>query len=267
MKRSTLDLLACPACRGDLRYQDTDGDMLVLGSLVCRQCGAAYCLEDGIPRFAPANALSGFNRRFAHLYDWFSWVYPAFSRIAFRVIGLSERRARVDITGRLEPRGGRVLEISAGTGNNLPYLFERSDIGDVFALDISPGQLARCRRLVRRKGWDVELQQADAERLPFKDNLFAGILHFGGINFFNDKSAAIREMIRVAQPGARIVVADETEKGAHSYEVILPFFKRSFRGRRPAVQAPVDLVPPGMPDLRLEEIWNGWAYRLEFTKP
>jgi len=37
------------------------------------------------------------------------------------------------------------------------------------------------------------------------------VFHFGGINFFNDKAAAIREMIRVAKPGTKFVIGDENE--------------------------------------------------------
>jgi ubiquinone/menaquinone biosynthesis C-methylase UbiE len=89
----------------------------------------------------------------------------------------------------------------------------------------------------------------------------------GGINFFNDKKSAIDEMVRVAQPGARILVADETEKGVIGYEHFIPGFKGSFGGKRQVITAPVDLVPKEMKELRLFEVWKGWLYCLEFRKP
>jgi len=36
------------------------------------------------------------------------------------------------------------------------------------------------------------------------------VFHVGGINFFSDKARAIREMLRVAKPGSKIIIADET---------------------------------------------------------
>jgi hypothetical protein len=74
-------------------------------------------------------------------------------------------------------------------------------------------------------------------------------------------------MIRVAKPGARILIADETEKGAQGYEKFLPGFKESFEGKRDAIQPPIDLAPAAMLEKRVFDIWNGWLYCLEFRKP
>ncbi|MHB9033077.1 MAG: methyltransferase domain-containing protein [Anaerolineae bacterium] len=267
MQRTKLDIYACPACRKPLWVLDGQGEDIRKGQLLCSGCTRRYEINQGIPQFISRANLAGLNKRFAGLYDLFSLVYPAYSRIAFRFIGLSEAQARGELVERLEPRGGRVLEVSAGPGSNLPYLFNRTDAGEVYALDISPGQLARCRRLAARRGWPVELALANAERLPYRDESFDAVLHMGGINFFNDKQAAIAEMVRVARPGARIVISDETERGARGYEVTLPFFKGSFGGKRDAVEPPVNLVPPGMQDVTVTDTWKGWFYRLEFRKP
>jgi ubiquinone/menaquinone biosynthesis C-methylase UbiE len=180
---------------------------------------------------------------------------------------MDEETGRREITDRLEPRGGRVLEVSIGPGVNLPYLLDRPDVGDVFGLDISLGQLQRCQSYTAKKGWDVELFLGNGEQLPFRDDSFEGIFHVGGINFFNDKKAAIEEMIRVAKPGARILIADETEKGARGYEKFLPGFKKSFNGRRGAVRPPIDLVPEAMLEKRVFDIWRGWLYCIELGKP
>lgn len=267
MKTTTLPLLACPACHGHLSSDCGPADPLLTGSLICDSCGQVYAVKNGVPHFIEQSSLSGINRRFSRLYDWFSWVYRLFSRVAFAYIGMDEGTARRQVTDRLEPHLGRVLEVSIGPGVNLPYLMERVDVGEVFGLDISPGQLARCQTYARRQGWQVDLFLGTGERLPFQDNSFDAVFHVGGINFFNDKKAAIDEMIRVARPGARIVIADETEKGARAYEKVLPGFKRSFKSRRPSVLPPTDLVPAEMLEKRLFDIWKGWLYCLEFRKP
>ncbi len=49
----------------------------------------------------------------------------------------------------------------------------------------------------------------EAETLPFHDHSFDAVLSIGGFNHFNDPEGALREMARVAKPGAPVVVSDE----------------------------------------------------------
>jgi SAM-dependent methyltransferase len=256
-----LSLVACPKCRGKLALAEE------ASALKCARCELSYPIIDGISRFIEPAALTGHNRRFAILYDWFSWTYRAFSRAAFLIIGISEEEGRREVLDRLEPNGGRVLEVSIGPGVNLPYLVDRPDVGEVHGLDISLGQLKRCQSYLRGKGWRVPLYLGNAEDLPFADATFDSVFHIGGINFFNDKPKAIREMVRVAKPGARILICDETERGAKAYERILPGFSNSFEGGRETVSAPLAAVPEGMEEVRVRDVWNGWMYCMEFRKP
>jgi ubiquinone/menaquinone biosynthesis C-methylase UbiE len=134
-------------------------------------------------------------------------------------------------------------------------------------LDISIGQLKRCRSYRRSKGWPLELFLGNAETLPYRDNSFESVFHIGGINFFNDKRKAIEEMIRVAKPGARILIADETDKGVRAYDAVAPGFSRRVGADKHMVSAPVDLVPPEMEEVKATTVWNGFMYLLEFRKP
>jgi len=271
----TLDVLACPVCHRGLKLQqvptgleppaeNTDPGRSVLH---CDTCKKDYPIVEGIPHFIEPRALSGMNQRFARMYDWFSWGYRAFSKVAFAYIGMTEEQARREVTDRLDPMGGRVLEVSIGPGVNLPYLVGRLDVGELFGLDISLGQLRRCQDFVAHKGWHVQLHLGNAEKLPYPDNAFDGVFHIGGINFFNDKKKAIAEMIRVAKPGTRILICDENEKGAQAYERFLPSFKRTAGRMREAVVAPVALVPSEIQELRVFDVWNSWMYCIEFRKP
>jgi ubiquinone/menaquinone biosynthesis C-methylase UbiE/uncharacterized protein YbaR (Trm112 family) len=268
MKRKTLDFLLCPACHGELQLQISSGNGSVEnGSLTCLACQKIYPIKRGIPHFIKEEDLSGLNKPFARMYDWFSWIYPAFSKIGLFFLGTSESRARHEVLDRLEPNGGKVLEVSIGPGVNLPILLSSPSVGEVYGLDISIGQLNRCHALIRRKRWSVELFLGNGEQLPFIDNSFESVFHIGGINFFSNKKQAIDEMIRVAKPGTKIIICDENESGAEWYEKFLPGFKHAFHGQRAAVTAPVDLIPGTMLDLNLANIWNGFMYCLEFRKP
>jgi uncharacterized protein YbaR (Trm112 family) len=281
VRRATLELLCCPRCRGELLLRD-GSEVVEAGSLLCPRCHRDFPVRDGIPRFLRPEELTGLNRRFTRLYDLFSYVYVPVSRLFFAFLG-GEAKSRREVVDRLElgrreaPAAspgraveaavGRILEVSIGPGVNLPYLIGAAGAPEVFGLDISLGQLERCRSYCRRRGFAVELFLGMAEELPFRDESFDGVLHVGGINFFSDKAKAIREMVRVARPGANLVIADESEEGARVYERWIPGFSRMFEGKREPVRAPVDLVPPQMEDVRTHTVWRGLGYCVEFRKP
>jgi hypothetical protein len=98
------------------------------GTLACGTCGCIYPIVACIPHFIEPAALTGLHRRFSYLYDWFSWFYRLFSKAAFAYIRLPEEAAPREVLDRLEPAGGRVLEVPIGPGVNLPYLVGRPDV-------------------------------------------------------------------------------------------------------------------------------------------
>jgi ubiquinone/menaquinone biosynthesis C-methylase UbiE/uncharacterized protein YbaR (Trm112 family) len=268
MKHNTLNLLRCPSCHGELILESKNSPgPIESGILICKGCRKSFPIQHGIPHFIQEEDLIGINKTFAHLYDWFSLIYSAFSKVSFRLLGTTDSRARRELLTRLEPNGGKVLEVSIGTGLNLPYLVNSPSVSEVYGLDISMGQLARCSSYIRHRGWQVDLFRGDAEELPFTSNSFDSVFHIGGINFFGNKKKAVDEMIRVAKPGTRIIICDENETGAQWFERFLPGFKSTFHGQREAVVAPVNLVPSNMLELTCENIWNGFMYCIQFRKP
>lgn len=52
----------------------------------------------------------------------------------------------------------------------------------------------------------------NAEKLPYKNEVFDTVFHLGVFNLFSNKKPALEEMIRVAKSGTHIVIADETQK-------------------------------------------------------
>jgi ubiquinone/menaquinone biosynthesis C-methylase UbiE len=246
------------------------GEKVEEGKLVCAGCGKMYPIEGGIPRFVRPEELDSLNRRFTRFYDWFSRLYPIFMKVGFLAFG-GERKGRMEVLGHLDPGGGSVLEVSVGTGSNLPYLFEPVGAGDVFGLDVSAGQLARCKSLAEKRGLPVDLFMGTAEALPLKACSFDGVLHIGGINFFSGKKEAIDEMIRVARPGARVVIADESEHVARNIARVFRLGGRDKGGKAGLDIPPVHLVPDTMEEIRVEDIWKAHGeyhgYCLHFKKP
>jgi SAM-dependent methyltransferase len=103
----------------------------------------------------------------------------------------------------LWPRpGGRYLDVGAGTGVDALALAARFGV-DVAGVDSSQTMVDEARR---RGLTDVRV--ADAQSLPFEDHTFDGCWADRTFQHLAAPVAALAEMVRVTQPGGRVVVAD-----------------------------------------------------------
>ncbi|MGD8751540.1 MAG: methyltransferase domain-containing protein [Anaerolineales bacterium] len=267
MKQSTLELICCPFCKSTLSLNAKYGNGIITdGDVLCSVCNRSYSIRKGIVHFIDPQDLDGPNQHFERYYNRLAPIYSIFTKLAFLPFG-GERKARQEILKHLGKGGGRTLEVSIGNGVNITSLYEVTNIGEIYGIDISIGQLNQCQRLINKRDWQVELFLAMAESLPFKKEMFDNILHIGGINFFSDKKRAIDEMIRVARPGGKVVIADEVERLAKR-------FNRSFTSDQwdgDIEQTIYNLVPSSMQDIRMDGIWKAHGkhhgYCLEFSKP
>jgi ubiquinone/menaquinone biosynthesis C-methylase UbiE len=90
---------------------------------------------------------------------------------------------------------GRVLEVGAGTGLNLPHYPAGVD------LVLTEPQPSMLRKLRRR----APVVAAPAEALPFEDASFDVVVSTMVLCTVADPVAAVREMRRVLRPGGRLV--------------------------------------------------------------
>jgi SAM-dependent methyltransferase len=103
----------------------------------------------------------------------------------------------------LRPRaGGRYLEIGTGTGADALAFAARFD-AEVVGVDVSRTMVDEARR----RGLD-EAHVADAASLPFEEASFAGCWADRTFQHLAEPERALEEMLRVAKPGGRLVVAD-----------------------------------------------------------
>jgi ubiquinone/menaquinone biosynthesis C-methylase UbiE len=266
MNERVLSLLCDPATHESLELQvDVGPDGAQQPLLANPKSGRRFPIREGIPVFLNEAEVSGLNRKYQKMYDWMAPGYDLALKLYAFLKRTDLREMRSGYLEELEIKGGdQVLEVSVGTGTNIPFLPPNIDF---YGLDISWGMLKKCRQNL--KGWrrEANLFYGEAENLPFKSESFDVVFHFGGINFFSDKARALREMVRVAKPGTKIVIADETEKHVESVYEKTPFLGRYFEGRREAVSPPNDLLPQGMLDVRLKEFREGRLYCLTFRKP
>jgi len=253
MESEVLSLLCDPDTRYDFELEGS--------TLRNTATGRVYPIRDGIPLFV--STLTGPNLKNQALYDRIARGYDLVE--SFRRVVLRKPDFRREIVSELEVVPGmRVLEVGVGTGANLRYLPQ--DI-DFYGLDISWGMLRRCRKTVKRSRCKAHLFHGEAGRLPFRAEVFDCVFHVGGLNVFSDPARAIQEMIWVAKPGTKIVIADETEKVARTNHQKNRATKANLPPGTENVRCPIDLVPEEMEDIRARELAGGKFYLLSFRKP
>lgn len=99
--------------------------------------------------------------------------------------------------------GMHVLDVACGTGVLACAAAARTGSGAVTGLDSNDDMLA----VARRKNTRVDWKSGRAEALPFPDASFDRVVSQFGFMFFEDRVAALREMMRVLRPGGRLAVA------------------------------------------------------------
>lgn len=268
----TEEQLACfcePKSHASLQLiseKDSRGKDLYL--LVDSEKKIKYPIIDGTIRMLDQNEVVGRNKRYQSLYDGFAPFYSFAQRVVELYFKLFRKTRENPIIESLKnlgiQPGHKVLEVSIGTGDNIQDLPTKNI--QLYGLDISLGMLKNCWKRYRKSSLVPVLVHGMAEELPFKDETFDVVIHVGGINFFNDKAKAIQEMIRVAKPGARFIIADETEKAAKACENMI-IARRFFKNRDEEIVPPIKLIPENMLGVDLQFREDESLFFITFRKP
>ncbi len=115
-------------------------------------------------------------------------------------------------TVRLAPPNGEgaVLDVCTGTAD-LALAYWRAGRGRVRVVgaDFCRPMLAFGRQKCQRaKAADLALIEADAQQLPFADNVFQVVSVAFGLRNLSDPDRGLREMTRVCRPGGRVAVLE-----------------------------------------------------------
>ena len=131
----------------------------------------------------------------------FALAYDPFLAVAERR-GLAKARREL-----LSTVHGRVLEIGAGTGLNLPHYPADAD---VVLTEPDPHMASR----LRKRGAEVVL--ASADELPFPDASFDAVVSTLVLCTVPDVPATLREVRRVLKPGGQLVFLEHVRAPAGS---------------------------------------------------
>lgn len=152
--------------------------------------------------------------RAAQVNRLFTAIAPRYDRINdLQSFGLHRRwKRRVETLAAITP-GQRALDVCCGTGD-LAFALAAGG-AEVTGLDFNRPMLdvAEQRQATGRETnpaavGRVQFIQGDAQALPFADNSFAAVTVGYGLRNLANWETGLRQMIRVAQPGARVLVLD-----------------------------------------------------------
>ena len=157
--------------------------------------------------------------------------------------------------------GSHVLDVACGTGvcaRAIARIVGPS--GRVLGIDRNDGMLA----VARRNAPGIEWRNALAESLPVDTSGMDAVVCQFGLMFFENKPAAIREMMRVLRPGGRLAVAVwDTLENTPGYNAVTEILLRLFGDEAAdAMRAPYSLgdlrtlrslfLTAGIPDITVE---------------
>ena len=161
--------------------------------------------------------------------------------------------------------GMKVLEVGAGTGKDSELIIKAiAPNGEAYLSDLSPKMLQLAKQRLNPEGVTVNYFIANGTYLPFEDNTFDAVFHFGGINTFAERKEAFEEFNRVAKVGARIVVGDESVpswlRNEPTYKTLMkanPMF---------ADEVPLQDLPKNIENFELHWIFGFGYYVMGYNK-
>lgn len=119
-----------------------------------------------------------------------------------------QRLGRIIEGLKIQP-GSKVLDVGTGTGIVIPILQGiLGASGSIVALDLAEEMLKRAKEKHGNKR--ISYVRGDISEAPFEEDCFDEVLCNSCFPHFQDKGAAVKEILRILKPGGRAVVCHTT---------------------------------------------------------
>ena len=133
-------------------------------------------------------------------WDRVAWLYDLVERSNRAVNAAAAAR----VAG-LVPKGARVLDCAAGTGEFSLAAAERAET--VLCTDLSLPMLDRARKKAKKRGLtNISFAQRDITALPDRDGSFDAVIAANVLHLLPQPERAVRELWRVAAPRGRLIL-------------------------------------------------------------
>lgn len=272
MKPESVRKYRCPYTGAPLKLsagEEIAGE-IITGTLTAGD-KTTYPVINGIPRLISENdeVFSEEEKSENEYYEATAREYDAIMDWMFRSFNEDEARVRTGMVDLLNiSSGSRVLETGAGTCRDSVHILKTlNGKGEAFIQDLSPSMLSigrdRLRKALSENDVKPEFFVGNAVHLPFPDGYFDAAFHFGGLNVFSDRRAAIAEMARVVRPGGKVVFGDEglaPWRRETEYGQILMNSSKLY-----AHESPIQLLPENARNAALRWVIGDAYYLIDFT--
>ena len=91
----------------------------------------------------------------------------------------------------------KILDVGCGLGMTMDYFINKNN--HIIGIDITP------QSIIENNERGLEVLEADARQLPFKNNIFDIVYSLGVIEHFPETELALKEHVRVCKPGGIVV--------------------------------------------------------------
>ncbi len=104
----------------------------------------------------------------------------------------------------LNPKNKKILDVGCGNGADLAYLNKLG--ANVYGLDFSEKSIEVCKLTSRRSKTNLNLTQADANYMPYKDESFDLVMSFGLLEHFKNFEKVLKEHCRVLKKDGILLI-------------------------------------------------------------
>jgi SAM-dependent methyltransferase len=157
--------------------------------------------------------------------------------------------------------GTRLLDVGCGAGLALQLAEKRGAV--VAGLDAS----TRLLDVARSRLPDADLRQGDVEELPYGDGSFDAVTAFNAVQYAADPARALREIRRVATPGAPVAVASWGDPERCDARVLIGALGRLLPPPPPGAGGPFALAAPGALEALVESAQLSAERAIEVSGP
>lgn len=217
--------------------------------------------------------MSGVTReKIRHIYSSSAHNYQMLLKV-YRGLGVNLARWREEAIQRLpDLKEPRILDVSTGTGANIPLLAEKySDYKEIIGIDYTPAMLKQAVRRVRDHGLEnIELQLGDAREMSKDlDGCFDLVMSTYSLSIIPDSTCVLDEMNKLVCKEGYIMLLDcQKFKGLlRIYNPIAIFLSTRLGGNSQTYSVPVsDLASKMFKPVSRRLMYSGMFYE-DLYKP
>lgn len=219
MKKKLVSLYQCPYTENKLSLDsvtEEDDDNIITANLVDSECAdKVYQIHKGIPVFIDQDNLCEIEVKTQKEYDIVAeQFYDNAVDWLFKSYYEDEDLIRENMVDLLELKPDAcVLEVGCGTGRDSFRIARRLGTKGIFYYqDLSYNMTSKTRETLLKQSYKCEMNEfvSSATSLPFPDNYFDAVFHFGGFNNFKEPVGTLKEFTRITKEEGKIVFGDES---------------------------------------------------------